>query len=80
MVQDVQRAVRFIRANAAEWSAYPNRIALVGGSAGGYLSNMVGLLNSRGDLSASDPVDSRRRERPGRGDAVRARAIFEANP
>ncbi len=57
MVEDVQRAIRFIRANASEWAAYPNRIALVGGSAGGYLSNMVGLLNSPGDPSSTDRVE-----------------------
>ncbi len=57
MVQDVQRAIRFIRAHAPEWRADPQRIALVGGSAGGYLSNMAGLLNSPGDPSAKDPVD-----------------------
>lgn len=57
MVQDVQRAVRFIRHNAAKWNADPNRIALVGGSAGGYLSNMVGLLNAPGNPEAADPVD-----------------------
>jgi len=57
MVQDVQRAVRYIRHNAKKWDGDPNRIALVGGSAGGFLSNMVGLLNSAGDPSAADPVD-----------------------
>jgi acetyl esterase/lipase len=57
MVYDVQRAVRFIRHNAKKWDADPNRIALVGGSAGGYLSNMVGLLNAPGDAKAADPVD-----------------------
>ena len=57
MVQDVQRAIRFIRGNASEWAAYPNRIALVGGSAGGFLSNMVGLLNSPGDPSSSDRIE-----------------------
>lgn len=57
MVDDVQRAIRFIRANASQWSADPKRIALVGGSAGGYLSNMVGLLNASGDKSATDPVE-----------------------
>ena len=57
MVQDVQRAVRYIRYNAQQWNADGNRIALVGGSAGGFLSNMVGLLNAPGDASASDPVD-----------------------
>ncbi len=57
MVYDVERAVRFLRHNAARWNAQPNRIALVGGSAGGFLSNMVGLLNVPGDPSAADPVD-----------------------
>jgi acetyl esterase len=57
MVYDVQRAVRYIRYHARNWSADPGKIALVGGSAGGYLSNMVGLLNAPGDPHAADPVD-----------------------
>ena len=57
MVEDVERAVRFIRANAARWQGDPNEIALVGGSAGGFLSNMVGLKGAPGDPKAADPVD-----------------------
>lgn len=57
MVYDVQRAVRYIRYHAKEWNADPDKIALVGGSAGGFLSNMVGLLNAPGDPKAADPVD-----------------------
>ena len=57
MVLDVQRAVRFIRYHAKEWNADPKKIALVGGSAGGFVSNMVGLLNAVGDANAADPVD-----------------------
>jgi alpha-L-fucosidase 2 len=57
MVYDVQRAIRFIRHNASRWDGQANRIALVGGSAGGFLSNMAGLLNAPGDASANDPVD-----------------------
>jgi len=57
MVEDVQRAVRYIRHNAAKWDGDPNKIALVGGSAGGFLSNMVGLLNAAGDPQSADPVD-----------------------
>jgi alpha-L-fucosidase 2 len=57
MVQDVQRAVRYIRYHARDWHADPNEIALVGGSAGGFLSNMVGLLNAPGDPNAADSVD-----------------------
>ena len=57
MVLDVQRAVRYIRYNAKQWNDDPDKIALVGGSAGGFLSNMVGLLNAPGDLTSTDPVD-----------------------
>jgi acetyl esterase len=57
MVYDVERAIRFIRHNASQWDGEGNRIALVGGSAGGFLSNMVGLLNKPGEKGASDPVD-----------------------
>ncbi len=57
MVEDVQRAVRYIRYHAKEWNADPDRIALVGGSAGGFLSNMVGLLDDEGYPEAADPVD-----------------------
>jgi acetyl esterase len=56
MVYDVERAIRFLRHNAKQWDADPRSIALVGGSAGGFLSNMVGLLNAPGDPHAADPV------------------------
>jgi acetyl esterase len=58
MVYDVERAIRFLRHKASRSpDLQANRIALIGGSAGGFLSNMVGLLNLPGDLSAADPVD-----------------------
>jgi alpha-L-fucosidase 2 len=57
MVLDVERAVRFIRHNAWLWQVDPEKIALAGGSAGGFLSNMVGLKNAPGDPHAADPVD-----------------------
>jgi acetyl esterase/lipase len=57
MVYDVERAIRYLRYNATKWNADPNRIALVGGSAGGYLSNMAGLIGAPGNPHASDPVD-----------------------
>jgi len=55
MVLDVQRAVRFIRYHAREYDADPDKIALVGGSAGGFLSNMVGLLNEGANPHPADP-------------------------
>ena len=57
MVYDVERSIRYIRHNAGQWNADPGKIALVGGSAGGFLSNMAGLLNAPGDPGATDPVD-----------------------
>ncbi|MGA2185117.1 MAG: alpha/beta hydrolase fold domain-containing protein [Bryobacteraceae bacterium] len=57
MLHDVQRAIRYIRYHASEWDANRNKIALVGGSAGGWLSNMAGLIDAPGDPSAKDPVD-----------------------
>ena len=57
MIEDVERAVRFIRHNAKRWDADPRRVALVGGSAGGYLSNIVGIRQKGGIKGAKDPVD-----------------------
>ena len=41
-VQDVKCAVRWMRANAALYNVDPDKIALLGGSAGGYLAMMAG--------------------------------------
>jgi acetyl esterase/lipase len=43
LVHDVKAAVRWIRANAAQYHFNPNKIASWGGSAGGYLSTMLGV-------------------------------------
>ena len=48
MVQDVKCAVRFLRANAAEYNLDPSRIGAVGVSAGGHLVSLLGTT----DLSA----------------------------
>lgn len=57
MLYDVARSIRYLRHNAKHWNADPNKIALVGGSAGGFLSNMAGLRNFPGNRAAKDPVD-----------------------
>jgi alpha-L-fucosidase 2 len=56
-IQDVQRSIRFVRANARRWDVDPARLALIGGSAGGYLGAMAGLEQADGDQPASDPID-----------------------
>lgn len=56
-VADLNRAVRFIRARAADYKIDPERIGITGGSAGGHLSLMQGTAGALGDASAKDPID-----------------------
>lgn len=56
-LEDVQRAVRFIRHHAEELDIDPDRIGAVGGSSGGHLVALLGVLDGRGDPDAADPVD-----------------------
>jgi acetyl esterase/lipase len=42
-VHDVKAAVRWLRANAAEYGLDPDRIAIGGGSSGGHLASLTGL-------------------------------------
>ena len=46
-VEDVRRAVRHIRMQAADHGIDPDRIGVNGGSAGGHLSLMLGLAGGR---------------------------------
>jgi acetyl esterase/lipase len=43
-IEDVKCAVRWLRANAEKYHVDPNRIGATGGSAGGHLSLMLGVL------------------------------------
>jgi acetyl esterase/lipase len=56
-VEDVQRAVRFIRANATRFRIAPTQIGGVGASSGGYLVSMMGVLDGKGDPDDLDPVN-----------------------
>ena len=49
-VQDTKCAVRWMRANAAANHMDPNRIAVMGGSAGGYLAMMIGYSSDVPEL------------------------------
>jgi acetyl esterase/lipase len=57
ITQDVQRATRFVRANAARYGIRADRIGALGGSSGGHLVSMLGTLDGKGDPAALDPVD-----------------------
>jgi hypothetical protein len=54
---DGQRAMRLVRSRATEWNIDPNRIGIMGWSAGGELVSMVVYSPTEGDPSAADPVD-----------------------
>ena len=56
-VEDAQRAVRYVRHNAADYGIDPERIGATGGSSGGHLASMVGVLDGDGSADASSPVD-----------------------
>jgi acetyl esterase/lipase len=54
-LQDAQRAIRWIRANAARYRVDEAKIGVLGFSAGGHL---MGLTATRPDFAAYEPVDS----------------------
>ncbi len=56
-VTDVRRAVRHIRSNAEKYEIDPDRIGVMGLSAGGHLSLMLGLSSDDGLESAEDPIE-----------------------
>lgn len=57
VVQDIQRAVRFIRYNARKWSVNPDHLGITGDSAGGHLSLTMGTQGRPGNPDAKDPID-----------------------
>jgi acetyl esterase/lipase len=57
IVDDMHRAVRFVRHNARQYNIDPDRIGITGASAGGHLSLMMATTGGPGDPRATDPVD-----------------------
>jgi acetyl esterase/lipase len=59
-IADCRNAVRWVRAHAKELGVNPDRVAVAGGSAGGYLALMVGLSDDKtgpgGDPTAIFPA------------------------
>lgn len=54
---DAKRALRTVRARAAEWGVDPARIGMLGFSAGGHLTATAGTQFDAGDPQAADPID-----------------------
>jgi acetyl esterase/lipase len=57
ILQDLHRAVRYVRHHAADYGVDSERLAIMGGSAGGHLSLMQGTAGATGNEQAPDPVD-----------------------
>jgi acetyl esterase/lipase len=54
---DVQRAIRYARSQAEALGYAPNKVGLLGFSAGGHLASTAGTHFDDGDQNAADPID-----------------------
>jgi len=54
---DAQRAIRMVRARAAEFGVVPDKIGVLGFSAGGHLASTAETRFDAGNPNAPDPVD-----------------------
>jgi acetyl esterase/lipase len=66
MLNDAARAVRVVRSNAADWKLDPQRIGIMGSSAGGHLTSTLLTHFDAGNAQATDAVD-RESSRPSIG-------------
>jgi len=69
IIEDMHRAVRFVRHHAKDYGVNPQRLGVTGGSAGGHLSLMLATRGGPGPADAADSVDYE-------SSAVQAVAIF----
>jgi acetyl esterase/lipase len=56
-IEDVQRAVRFVRFHASQYGITPDRIGAWGSSSGGHMVELLGTMDGKGEASDSDPVN-----------------------
>ena len=55
---DAQHAIRTVRHKATEWGIDPQRIGVLGFSAGGHLASSTGVHFDKGDPESKDPIQS----------------------
>jgi acetyl esterase/lipase len=63
MLQDAQHAIRYVRAHAAEFGVQPDKLGIMGFSAGGHLASTAGTHFDAGNAAAPDLLD-RQSSRP----------------
>ncbi len=56
-VGDMHRAIRYIRHHSKDYKIDPEKLGIVGHSAGGHLALMQGLAPEAGDKTSEDPVE-----------------------
>jgi acetyl esterase/lipase len=66
MLEDAQRAIRLVRAQAAQWKIDPQRVGIMGSSAGGHLASTALTHFDGGQAESLDPVE-RQSSRPDLG-------------
>jgi acetyl esterase/lipase len=54
---DTRRALRIVRTRASEWQIKPDRIGIMGFSAGGELTAFAAMQSDAGQPNATDPID-----------------------
>ena len=57
ILKDAARSIRTVRANAKEWSLDPQRIGIMGSSAGGHLSATLSTRFDKGNAESTDAID-----------------------
>ncbi len=57
MLGDASRAIRFVRAKAADWKLDPKRIGIMGSSAGGHLASTAITHFDAGKADATDAIE-----------------------
>ena len=57
MLGDAARALRTVRANAKQWKIDPEKIGIMGSSAGGHLASTLLTHFDAGNPQANDPID-----------------------
>jgi acetyl esterase/lipase len=56
-VEDAQRAVRYVRYHAREYGIDPGHIGAMGGSSGGHLASLLGVMDGDGDPEDESPIN-----------------------